>query len=268
MDKESLKFLEELCNSLGPAGFERETALLMKGYVQEWSDAVYGDRIGSLLFEKKGSADTPTVLIPGHIDEIGFIITSINDQGYLTFHQLGGWFDQGLLGQRVIVMSKKGRLKGVIAVKPPHLLDEEERSKVIKKDKMFIDVGCSNKDEAEELGIRIGDAVVPDSTFYTMKKRAFKEGKFVGKKTLAFGKGFDDRVGAFIAAQVVRTLKEKGIEHPNRVVGAATVQEEVGLRGAKTVSNLVKPDAAIVLDVDIAGDVPGVEVKQAQAKMG
>jgi len=268
MDKESLKFFEELCNSSGPAGFERETTLLMKSYVQKWADTVYTDRIGSLVFEKRGNSETPTILIPGHIDEIGFVITSITDQGFLTFHHLGGWFDQGLLGQRVTVMTRKGKLRGVIAIKPPHLMDEEERKKVITKDKMFIDIGCSNKDEAEEMGVRIGDAVVPDSTFFTIKKRAFKEGKFIGIKTLAFGKAFDDRVGAFIAAQVVRTLKEKDIDHPNKVVGAATVQEEVGLRGARTVANLVKPDVAIVIDVEISGDVPGVEPKQAQAKLG
>jgi putative aminopeptidase FrvX len=268
MDKESLKFLEELCNSLGPAGFEREATLVVKNYVQKWSDSVYSDRMGSLVFEKKGTSDSPTILLPGHVDEIGFMITALNDKGYLNFCQLGGWFDQTLLGQRIIVMSKKGNLKGVIAVKPPHLMDEEERKKVVTKDKMFIDIGCSNKDEAEEMGVRIGDAVVPDSTFSLMKKRSFKDGKFVGNRTLAFGKGFDDRMGAYIAAQAIRTLAEKKIEHPNRVVGAATVQEEVGLRGARTVANLVKPDVAIVLDVDIAGDVPGIEPQDASAKMG
>lgn len=268
MDKESLKFLEEFCNSFGPAGFERESTIVFKDYVKRWSDSVYSDRIGSLVFEKKGSAESPTVLLPGHIDEIGFIITSINSLGYLTFHQLGGWFDQTLLGQRVTVMTKKGNMRGVIAVKPPHLMDEEERKKVVTKDKMFIDIGCSNKDEAEEMGVRVGDAVVPDSTFYLMKKRSFKDGKYVGNRSLAFGKGFDDRLGAFIAAQAVKTLVEKKIEHPNRVVGAATVQEEVGTRGARTVANLIKPDVAIVLDVDIAGDVPGLEAKDAPAKMG
>ncbi|MDD1769336.1 MAG: M42 family metallopeptidase [Methanomassiliicoccales archaeon] len=268
MDKESLKFLEDLCNSLGPAGFEREATLTIKNYVQKWSDSVYNDRMGSLVFEKKGTSDSPTVLLPGHVDEIGFMITAINDKGYLNFCQLGGWFDQTLLGQRVIVMSKKGNLRGVIAVKPPHLMDEEERKKVVTKDKMFIAIGCGNKDEAEEMGVRVGDAVVPDSAFSTMKKRSFKDGKFVGNRTLAWGRGFDDRMGAYIAAQVVRTLSEKRIEHPNRVVGAATVQEEVGLRGARTVANLVKPDVAIVLDVDIAGDVPGIEPQDAGAKMG
>lgn len=268
MDKESLKFLEELCNSLGPAGFEREATLVMKNYVQKWSDSVYSDRMGSLVFEKKGTSDSPTILLPGHIDEIGFIVTGINDKGYMTFYQLGGWFDQVLLGQRVIVMTKKGNLNGLIAAKPPHLMDEEERKKVVTKDKMFIDVGCSNKEEVEELGIRVGDAVVPDSSFRLMKKRSFKNGKFVGNRTLAFGKGFDDRIGAYIAAQAVRVLSEKKIEHPNKVVGAATVQEEVGLRGARTVANLVKPDVAIVLDVDIAGDVPGIEPQNAPAIMG
>jgi putative aminopeptidase FrvX len=268
MKKDSLKFLEDLCNVHGPSGFEREATTLMKGYVDRWADSVYNDKIGSLVFEKNGEDEAPVILVPGHIDEIGFIVTGINDTGFLNFYGLGGWFNQALLGQKVLVLTNKGKVQGIIAAKPPHVMDREERNKVVTMDKMFIDIGAANSDEAKELGARIGDAAVPDSSFNLSKKARFKDGKKVDERTIAFGKAFDDRIGAFLAAELVRTLKEKKIKHPNRVVGAATVQEEVGLRGARTVANMVKPDVALVLDVDIAGDVPGIRPDQAPAKMG
>jgi len=268
MDKKSLAFLEELTNSFGPAGFEKEPTRIVRDYVKKHSDTVTTDRMGSLLFTKKGRSDAPVVLIPGHVDEVGFIISSVNKLGYLTFNPLGGWFDQVLLGQRVKIRTAKGIIPGIIAAKPPHLLPAEERSKVVVKDKMFIDIGASNEEEAKEMGARIGNPVMPDSTFSTMTKKVYSEGKRKGSDTIAIGKAFDDRIGAFIAAEVVRTLKEKKIDHPNTVVGAATTQEEVGLRGARTTAYVVKPDVCLTLEVDIAGDVPGIEANEAPTKMG
>ncbi len=199
------------------------------------------------------------------------MVSGVNALGFLTFNPLGGWFDQVLLGQRVKVRTTKGLLPGIIAAKPPHILPAEERAKVVTKEKMFIDIGCSNEREAREMGVRIGDPVVPDSAFSTIEKTIFRkdgggEEKNLGRTTLACGKGFDDRIGAFIAAETVRRLKD--IPHPNTVIGAATVQEEVGLRGARTSAALAAPDVCITLEVDIAGDAPGIESHEAPAKMG
>lgn len=268
MDSKSMKFLEELCNSPGPSGFEREPTRLIKEYVAQFADAIYHDKMGNLFFEKVGKNDGPRILMPGHIDEIGFVITSINSLGYLTFAQLGGWFDQVLLGQRVQILAKKANIKGLIACKPPHVMDREEMKKVVTKDKMFIDIGASNKDEAEAMGVRIGDPVVPDSRFYSITKKAFKDGKSIGERTLLFGKAFDNRISTFLVADLVRELKERKIIFPGNVVGAATVQEEVGARGARTAAAYVKPDVAIIVDVDIAGDVPGIEPQWAASRMG
>ncbi|UCE08271.1 MAG: M20/M25/M40 family metallo-hydrolase, partial [bacterium] len=230
------------------------------------------DKLGSLLFKKKGSSISPIILLPGHIDEIGFVISGINEKGFLSFNTIGGWFAQVLLGQRVLIRSKKGDVQGVIAAKPPHLLNAEERNKVVEKRTMFIDIGCSNKKEAEVMGVRVGDPVVPASIFSTFQKTAFevKNGKEQDKGTveLAMGKAFDDRVGVFIATEVVRRFKEERIDHPNTIIGAATIQEEVGARGARTTAWLAEPDVCITLEVDVAGDVPGVEPQQAQALLG
>jgi putative aminopeptidase FrvX len=268
VDQQALKFMEELTNCFGPSGFEREPARIVKDYVSRFSDRIYSDKLGSLLFEKKGTADSPVVLIPGHVDEIGFIVSSINKQGYLTFNSLGGWCDQVLLAKRVVVKTDKGMVQGIIAAKPPHLLSPEERTKVVVKDKMFIDIGASNEEEAKAMGVRMGNPAIPESRFSTMTKKVFKDGKRKGEDVIAIGKAFDNRVGAWTAAEVVRTLAEKKIKHPNKVIGAATTLEEEGLRGAETTAHVTRPDVCIALDSDIAGDVPGIEAHEAAAKMG
>ncbi len=268
IDQQALKFLEELTNSFGPSGFEREPARIVKQYMNKYADSMNTDKLGSLMFTKKGSAESPVILLPGHVDEVGFIVSNVNKNGFLSFNPLGGWFDQVLLGQRVWIRTEDNIIPGIIASKPPHLLPADERSKVVVKQKMFIDIGAANEEEARAMGVRTGNPIVPDSVFSTMTKKVFKDGKRKGTDTLAIGKAFDDRIGAFIACEVIRTLSEKGIKHPNTVVGAATTMEEVGLRGARTAAYVSKPDVCITLEVDIAGDVPGIEPNEAPTKMG
>ncbi|MFW9994054.1 MAG: M42 family metallopeptidase [Candidatus Odinarchaeota archaeon] len=213
----------------------------------------------------------PKIMIAGHMDEIGFIITGINDKGFLTFNQLGGWWDQTLLSQRVLIRVKDGtKIPGIIVAKPPHVIAPEERNKVVQKANMFIDVGCKSKKEIEKLGIRIGDPAVPESKFQLLNRtQIIKDEKSKEEKekevTLAIGKAFDDRLGAFMAAEVVRRLKE--VNHPNQVYGVATVQEEIGLRGATTAAQIIQPDTGFALEVDISGDVPGVEKTKAPTEM-
>lgn len=272
MEQKALDFLRKLSESFGPSGFERDAVKIVKEYVAPFADELKSDRLGSLHFSAKGKG--PVVLLPGHVDEVGFVVSGVNAQGFLTFNPLGGWFDQVLLGQRVRVRTNKGVLAGIIAAKPPHLMSADERAKVVTKEKMFIDIGASNEKEAKEMGVRIGDPAVPDSPFATFEKAVYRkpegggEEKRLGTTVLATGKGFDDRIGAWIAAEVLRRLKEQRIDHPNTVTGAATVQEEVGLRGARTTANVAQPDVCITLEVDIAGDVPGIESHEAAAKMG
>jgi len=257
-DKKAIEFLKNMTESFGPSGFERETSGIIKKYMQPYSDEVITDKLGSIVFVAKGKAEKPHVLLAGHVDEVGFVISGIDETtGFLTFNPVGGWWDQVLLSQKVVVRTVKGDVYGVISSKPPHLLTDEERTKVFTQDKMLIDIGATSKKEAEEAGVRIGDPVVPFSPFSLIR-----DGK------VAMGKAFDDRLGAFVIMEAIRRLKEDGISHPNIVYGAATVQEEVGLRGAQTVAHLVDPDVGIVLEVDIAGDVPGVKPYEAPSKLG
>jgi putative aminopeptidase FrvX len=258
VDRKRLSLLKEMLESFGPAGFEVETAAIVKKAVQAYADEVMTDKLGSVIFTHKGTSERPRVLLAGHIDEVGFVISGIDDRtGFLTFNTLGGWWDQVLLSQRVVIRTEKGDVQGVISAKPPHLLPPDEVKKVVEKRFMFIDIGASSKKDAEGMGVRIGDPVVPLSGFSTIR----------GGK-LGMGKAFDDRIGAFMAMEIVRRLDEDKIKHPNMVYGAATVQEEVGARGAATVAHIVDPDVAVVLEVDIAGDVPGVQPQEAPSKMG
>jgi putative aminopeptidase FrvX len=249
--------MKEMMEAFGPSGFEREVNSLFKKHMTPYADEVITDKLGSVGFVAKGSVERPRVLITGHTDEVGFIISSLTEEGFLTFNQLGGWFDQVLLGQRVVIRGNKSDVHGIIASKPPHILPEEERKKVVEKKDMFIDIGATSRQEVEECGIKIGDPVVPYSTF-----------KLIQNDKVAMGKAFDDRIGAFVFAEAMKRMKVQSIAHSNTVYGVATVQEEVGLRGAATIAHVVDPDVAIILEVDIAGDVPGIKPQDAQAKMG
>ena len=244
MDKPSLAMLKELTEATGLPGYEGDIRAIVARRVKGLG-TVSADNLGSIICAKKGSAASPRIMVPGHMDEIGFVVGGINDEGFLRFSPLGGWWDQVLLAQRVVVTSRKGDHVGVIGSKPPHALDPEERNKPVKRQDMFIDIGAKDKKEATgKLGVRIGDPVVPICPFTPM-----------ANKKLLMGKAFDDRVGVAIAIDVLRKLK--GVKHPNTVYAAGTVQEEVGTRGAKTAADAVNPDVAIVVDVGLASDTPG-----------
>jgi putative aminopeptidase FrvX len=259
LDAMSVALMKDLSESFGPSGFEREPASIVKKAGEKYADEVSYDRLGSVVFKKRGKSDSPRVLLAGHMDEVGFVITGIEkDSGYLTFAPLGGWFDQVLLGHRVTVRTRKGDVVGIVASKPPHLLAPEEREKVVKLDSMFIDIGASSRESAEkEFGVRVGDPAAPQSDFTMVKG-----------KNVMMGKAFDDRIGTFVGLEVLKRLKTEKMQHPNTVFIAGTVQEEVGLRGAQTVGNMVEPDVAFALEVDIAGDVPGIKPQEAPTRMG
>ena len=256
LDDKSMELMKTLMEAFGPSGFEREVNAICKEYMEPYADEVVVDKLGSVTFIAKGN-DRPRILMAGHTDEVGFIVSSISKEGYLTFNTLGGWWSQVLLGQRVVVRTCKGMVHGIIASKPPHILPPDERKKIVEARDMFIDIGATSEEEAEESGVKVGDPIVPWSPFSVIQN---------GR--VAMGKAFDDRIGAFVLMEAIRRMKDQGIEHPNTVYGSATVQEEVGLRGAQTTAHVVDPDVALVLEVDIAGDVPGIKPHEALTKMG
>lgn len=189
------------------------------------------------------------------MDEIGFMVKHITKEGFIRFTPLGGWWDQVLLAQRVVIKTGKGDVVGIIGAKPPHLLDQEERKKIVEKKNMYIDIGATSQEEIEEAGVRVGDPVVPVMQFTIMSN---------GKSYLA--KAFDDRVGCALAIAVAQRFQK--VKHPNTLYAIATVQEEVGARGATTSVEQINPDVAIILEVEIAGDVPGIKPEESAVKLG
>ena len=252
--EEIVTLLKELTEAHGIPGYETPVRGVIRKYLEPLGE-LSQDKIGSVICKKRGTSDTPRVMLAGHMDEIGFMVKFITDEGFIRFLALGGWFDQVLLGQRVIIKTQKGDVVGLIGAKPPHLLTAEERKKVVEKKDMYIDIGSSSRAEVEEAGVRPGDPVVPDADFVVL----------ANKKTY-LSKAFDDRVGVAMIVSVMKALQDQS--HPNTIFGVATVMEEVGTRGATTSVRAVNPDVAIVLESDIAGDVPGIKPEESAIKLG
>ncbi|MBP1915017.1 endoglucanase [Lederbergia galactosidilyticus] len=251
----TLTMLKDLTDAKGIPGNEKEPREVMKQYITPFADEVESDGLGSLIAKKIGAENGPKIMISGHLDEVGFMITQIDDKGFLRFQTVGGWWSQVMLTQRVTIVTSKGDITGVIGSKPPHILSAEARKKPIDIKDMFIDIGASNKEEAVEWGVRPGDMVVPYFEFTVMNN-----------EKMLLAKAWDNRIGCAIAIDVMKNLQN--VDHQNIVYGVGTVQEEVGLRGAKTAANKIQPDIAIAVDVGIAGDTPGISEKEAQSKMG
>ncbi|WML40791.1 M42 family metallopeptidase [Neobacillus sp. OS1-2] len=251
----TLTMLKELTDARGIAGNEREVRDVMKKYIEPFADELTTDGLGSLIAKKVGKAGGPKIMVAGHLDEVGFMITQIDDKGFLRFQPVGGWWGQVMLAQRVTIVTRKGDVTGIIGSKPPHVLSAEARKKPVEIKDMFIDIGASNREEASEWGVRPGDMVVPYFEFTVMNN-----------EKMLLAKAWDNRIGCAIAIDVLKQLKD--VEHPNEVYGVGAVQEEVGLRGAKTATYKIEPEIGFAVDVGIAGDTPGISEKEAMSKMG
>ena len=252
---ETLTMLKDLTDANAISGDEKEARDVMEKYVTPYADEVYTDHLGSLIAKKVGDENGPKVMVAGHLDEVGFMITRIDKDGFLYFQTIGGWWNQVMLAQRVTIMTQKGNITGVIGSKPPHILSPEARKKPVDIKDMFIDIGAANKEEAEEFGVRPGDSVVPYFEFTQMNN-----------EKMLMAKAWDNRIGCAIAIEVLKQLKDEN--HPNIVYGVGTSQEEVGLRGAKTSAHMIAPDIGFGVDVGIAGDTPGITDKEADSKLG
>ena len=253
MDKTE-KLLKELTEAKGVAGYEREVRNVIRRHLEPMG-SITQDKIGSLICKKSGDAEEPRVVLAGHMDEIGFMVKHVSKEGFIKFTSLGEWWDQVLLAHRVLISTYKGDVLGMVGAKPPHLLSDEERKKYVEKKDMYIDIGASSQQEVEDAGVRVGDPIVPISEFTIL----------ANSKTY-MAKAFDDRVGCALTIAAMQGFV--GRSHPNTLFAVATVQEEVGARGAITSAELVNPDVALILEVDIAGDVPGIKPEETPIKLG
>ncbi len=242
MEKETKDLFQILTELPGAPGFEHQVRRFMKSELEKYSDEIVQDRLGSVFGVKHGQG--PKVLAAGHMDEVGFMVTQITDNGMLRFQTLGGWWNQVLLAQRVQIITDNGPVIGVIGSIPPHLLSPEKRRKPMEEKNMLIDIGADDREDAEKIGIKPGQQIVPICPFTPLANP---------KKIMA--KAWDNRYGCGLAIELMKELQ--GEKLPNILYSGATVQEEVGLRGAASAANMVKPDIFYALDASPANDMTG-----------
>ncbi len=255
---ETLAIMEALTTANGVPGQEHDVRRLMGRYLQPYGETIT-DGLGSIAVRYPGAAgdDGPRVLLASHMDEVGFLVTSIDDDGYICFQPLGGWWEQVVLAQRVQVTTRKGVYDGIIGSKPPHILSGDERKKVVEGRSMYIDIGVTGRRDALATGVRPGDPITPVCPFTVM-----------ANPKVVMAKAWDDRAGCALVIETLRLLAADGARHPNVVYAGGTVQEEIGLRGANTLTHLVDPVIGIAYDVGVAGDTPGVRPYDAQGRLG
>lgn len=241
--------LERLSNAPGVSGFEGEVCKIMIDELKGHVDEIDTDGMGNLIAVKKGKKSGKKIMLAAHMDEIGLMVRFIDKEGFIKFTKIGGINDQMLLNQEVYIHSIDGETLGVIGAKPPHRMKAAERKKVLDHENMFIDIGASSKEEAEEV-VGIGYPITIKHKFSNLKGN------------LVTGKAFDNRIGCYVLVEAIKRAKSDAT-----LYGVGTVQEEVGLKGARTSAFRINPDMAIALDVTISGDHPGIKFEEAPAKL-
>lgn len=244
MKEQTLSLFKTLTELPGTAGNEHAVRAFMREQISKYTDEIVQDKLGSIFGIKRGNVAGPTIMVAGHMDAVGFMVTQITDNGMIRFQPLGGWWSQVLLAQRVHIWTQSGPVIGVIGSIPPHLLDDSTKNKPMDIKNMLIDIGADNKEDAVKIGIKPGQQITPICPFTQMANP---------KKLLA--KAWDNRYGCGLAIELLQEVHEEIL--PNTLYVGATVQEEVGLRGAQTAANLIKPDLFFALDASPANDMTG-----------
>jgi putative aminopeptidase FrvX len=250
------RMLAELSNAPAPSGFEGPVRRILKREFRAEGLQVSTDGLGSVIGVLRGSSATPRIMLAAHMDEVGAVVRYITPQGMLKIQLLGGWLDEAVENQRWTILTSKGPVLAISGLISPHIAPEADRTRVIPRNEVFLDVGASSRQQAEALGIRPGDGIAPMSSF-----RALAYGRYTGK-------ALDDRVGCVMMLKALRTIKQEHIVLPNNVYFVGTVQEEIGSRGAQTAVEVVKPDLGMSLEAGIASDYPGGSLDAAQEQLG
>ncbi|MCP4645022.1 MAG: M42 family metallopeptidase [bacterium] len=246
MRKESLAFLERLVNTPSPSGFEKRAQALCRAYVSPHVDRVWKDSHGNQYAVRNGDA-SPRVLLDAHIDEVGMMVNAIDDDGFVSFRAIGGVDTALLYGQRVLVHGRRGPVPGVVGRKPPHLTPPKERGKIEPIHRLWIDIAATGRARAER-AIAVGDAITVDAGFERLMDDH------------VVGRGFDDRMGCFVILEAMRRLARRRIRCGLHCV--TSVQEELGMRGARTSAHTVNPDVALAVEFGWTTDHPGVEARE------
>ena len=255
MNKRARNFLESLLANPSPSGYEGPVREVWKKEVARFADKVTVDIHGNAIGVHNAAA-TPRIMLAGHMDELGFQIIHIDEKGYLYFDTIGG-FDMALVpGRKVRIQTSAGPVLGILGKKPVHLMTPEDRRKVSPKHELWIDIGVNDADEARQL-VAIGDCATYDANFEILRG------------DLAVSRAFDNKMGAYIAAETLRQVKASKRKSKAAVYAVATCQEEIGVRGAATSTFGIDPLVGIALDVTWATDHPGMDKRQVgEVKLG
>jgi len=243
--------LKALSNAFGPSGHEEQIREILKTELQSFADDVKTDKLGNILFYHKGQESFPRVMLSAHMDEVGVLVTFIENEGFLRFQTLGGIPSNTLPGQRILFRGEKTNLKGIVGTKPPHIMTADEQNKVIPVEDLFIDVGAESMDAAKAKCMDIGTVGVFDVEFAELGEGYVR------------GKALDDRAGCAVLVEVFKALKDS----PYNFVAVGSVQEELGMRGAHTAAYQVDPDYGLALEGTFAADVPGTRPDRTSAKL-
>lgn len=257
MRKESLAFLRQLLTTPSPSGFERNGQRVWLDYVTPFADETFTDTYGSAVAVANPGAD-PKVMIVGHADEIGLMVTHIDDNGFIYVQSIGGIDPAVVPGKRITIHTQNGPVRAVTGATAIHLRDRDKgEDKVRKMHELFLDVGASSRKEVEKKGIRIGDPATFVDDFELLDDN------------IAIARAFDNRIGTWIAAETLRLIRESGRRLQCSVYACSAVQEEIGLRGAHMLTMQIKPDIGLVTDVGHATDSPGIDARRhGQFKLG
>lgn len=247
----NIELLQQLCEASAVSGDEQEVRSVLINALESGVDEITFDGLGSFV-ARKGERG-PKVAIVGHMDEVGFMVTHIDEGGFIRFTTIGGWWNQSMLNHRVTVRTRAGaKIPGVIGSVAPHALTEKQKQQPLSFDEMFIDIGANSREEVEKQGVAVGDFISPEANF-----ARWGDDKIVGK-------ALDNRVGCALMAELLQA-----VDNPEIILyGVGSVEEEVGLRGAQTSAEHIKPDVVIVLDTAVAGDVPGIDSIKYPLKLG
>jgi putative aminopeptidase FrvX len=246
MEPSAKAFLQQILETPSPSGYEQPVQELVREYVGKFADDVKTDLHGNVIACCKPEQPL-RVMFAGHADQIGLLVTYINDNGFLYTNTIGGWDPQQLIGQRMTIYTDNGPIPAVIARKPIHLLDQEERKQVVKTKELWLDIGAKDKQEASEI-VRIGDPVTLELGYQEMRNG------------LANSPGMDDKTGLWVCVEALRRAAQRDLSVS--LYAVATVQEEIGLRGATTSAHGVNPHVGIAVDVTHATDCPTIDKTQ------
>ena len=250
----TVSLLQRLADAAGPPGAEEPVRAIMVPEMKPFAtEAIRYDGMGSVIAQQ-GKAG-PRIMIDAHMDELGGMVRRVTPNGFLTMQMLGGWLDQALVDQRWIILGSKGPVQAVTGIRDIHIVPADERTKVFPRDGLYLDIGASNAAEAAAMGVAAGDPVVPDAPFTVMN----------GSSNY-LGKAWDDRIGDAVLVEAIR--RTAAMPHPNQLFYVATTQEEIGLRGARTAAQVVKPDIGIAIEGGITGDTAGAHPEESQVKLG